>query len=271
TLEEWRSARAEHVSGSEGWLQLRRQVPLSRGEFTLGTAPGNDIVLERGPASFGTLSVEDDGALFVAAPGIYFVLEGGEPEDRIPLVIETDQRAPTILSYGRLGLFLTRVSGEFWLRVLDHEAAEASGFVGLEYYPVTDDWIVPARFEAAVAEFEDLPGALGQPRSARSPGVVHFKHAGETVEARVLVIEGRPVLAFTDPTNNRGTYAGGRYLELPFPVPEALQLDFNRAFNPPCAFSPAVNCVLAPPENRLPFPVIAGEKTPRFERSDPAR
>lgn len=270
TLEDWRKIRAEHVVGSEGWLQLRNQVPLTTGQFTLGTTPGHDVVLELGPPSFGTLSVKDDGALFIAAPGIYFAVEGGEPESRIPLAIETDQHAPTVLSHGRLGLFLTRATGELRLRVLDHDAARASGFAGLEYYPVRDDWIIPADFEAGQAEYADLPGALGQPRSARSPGVVKFQRGGETVEATVLVIGGRPILAFTDPTNGRGTYAGGRYLELPFPIPKALRLDFNRAFNPPCAFSPAVNCILAPPENRFPFPVVAGERTPRFERADPA-
>jgi uncharacterized protein (DUF1684 family) len=70
---------------------------------------------------------------------------------------------------------------------------------------------------------------------------------------------------FRDRTSGKETYGAGRFLKANPAAGGCMTLDFNRACNPPCAFTPFATCPLPPPENWLPFAVPAGEKKWRSE------
>ena len=142
------------------------------------------------------------------------------------------------------------------MRVKDSEAATLKAFHGLDYFPLDRKWRIEARFEAAAEAREiPIPNALGFDEPILSPGHVVFTVGGQ--EHRLLALDdtgdGRLFLVFGDQTNGRETYGGGRFLYTDPPQDGRVVLDFNRAYNPPCVFTPYATCPLPPRENRLPF------------------
>ena len=109
-------------------------------------------------------------------------------------------------------------------------------------------------------EIEDV---LGQTTFDTLPGQLVFKLEGKTCRVSATGEPGDALfLVFADPTNGESTYPAGRFLVIAPPDSNGLYtVDFNRAYNPPCCFTPYATCPLPPPENRLPVPVTAGEKT----------
>jgi uncharacterized protein (DUF1684 family) len=138
-------------------------------------------------------------------------------------------------------------------------------FSGIETFPPDPRWRIEARFEPfPEPRHVMVPSITGTPEEDISPGVVAFDLEGET---RRLSVTGRPgdreyFLVFGDATSGHETYGGGRFVYLPAPNADGLTIvDFNRAYNPPCVFTPYATCPLPTPENRLPVRIEAGEKS----------
>ena len=169
-----------------------------------------------------------------------------------------------MLVHGSLSFFAIRRGDRLGVRVKDSEAATLKAFHGLDYFPLEPKWKLVARFEAAAEPKEiPIPNALGFDEPILSPGHVVFTLDG--VEHRLLALDdtgdGRLFLVFGDKTNGRETYGGGRFLYTDPPQGGRVELDFNRAYNPPCVFTPYATCPLPPRENRLPMRIEAGEKS----------
>ena len=165
---------------------------------------------------------------------------------------------------------------EFGLRVWDANAPAIRAFERIETFPFDPSWIIDAEFTPVSADrtvpFEHIRDAGGS-RDLVVPGDITFERDGQTFTLAAFDDAGQLLLVFGDPTNGRddetGTYGAGRFL---FVEREAdqygetghVRLDFNRAFVPPCGFSAQYNCPMPPAQNRLPWPVHAGERLPRF-------
>ena len=107
-----------------------------------------------------------------------------------------------------------------------------------------------------------ITNVLGQTSTMPVPGKAVFAHEGKTYEL-MPVDEGETEPLFfilADATSGSETYGASRFLYAERAKDGKVVLDFNRAQNPPCAFTPFATCPLPPKENRLPFPVRAGEK-----------
>jgi uncharacterized protein (DUF1684 family) len=180
------------------------------------------------------------------------------PEDRSPklagvLVREGDKvRIRVVIKRGdRLGV-----------RVKDKQSPALAGFHGLDNYPVEPSWRVEARFEPYSPPKEvPIPNVLGQVTPSPSPGAVVFDWQGKTYRLDALgSVEEGLSLIFADQTNGKETYGAGRFLETGPPKDGKVVVDFNRAYNPPCAFTAFATCPLPPAQNRLALRVEAGEK-----------
>jgi uncharacterized protein (DUF1684 family) len=125
--------------------------------------------------------------------------------------------------------------------------------------------------EAANPDTIMLTKRAGQQVAYLRKGEVSFKHDGKVFSLAVFgpatTSDGDYLwLPFYDATNEAETYPGGRYLDLELATDGRVDLDFNYAYNPLCDYNPEkYNCTLPPPENRLPFPVRAGEKRYRLQ------
>jgi hypothetical protein len=187
----------------------------------------------------------------------------GAPVDTAALQTDANGAKPTILEAGSVTLRIIDRSGKLALRVKDTLHPSRAAFTGLEYFPVDTSWRLRARLvphdEPKTLEVIDV---LGQVQTYESPGALEFRHAGETYRLDAAIEPGTEDLfvMFRDRTSADDTYPAGRYVYAPLPDSTgATVLDFNRAYNPPCAFTALATCPLPPRQNLLPIPIRAGE------------
>jgi uncharacterized protein (DUF1684 family) len=179
-----------------------------------------------------------------------------------PLATDKSGKADMIRA-GRLLMYLIDRNGDVALRVKDPEAPTRTGFTGLEWYDIDPAWRITARFEAYDAPKEiTVPTVLGTESPSPSPGRLHFTVDDVEVTLDPLAESASEPLfvIFRDATNDHGTYGAGRFLSVDPPKDGVAVIDFNYAYNPPCAYSPYATCPLAPSENRLTVSVSAGER-----------
>ncbi|MDP2738912.1 MAG: DUF1684 domain-containing protein [Pseudorhodobacter sp.] len=250
-LQALRAARLAELSADDGWLNLTDRVELQPGSATLGSAAGNDIVLSAGPAHLGTLTLEASGAARL------------RPDGGAELAFQPVPEKPPRLVAGGLLLEIHSVEGKPALRVRDL-APERRAFAGLRYFPTDPGWCIRADWVALKA-----PQRLAVDMvNGASEGVTQT-HSAEFVHNGVQVAlvpthakAGRPMFVFRDLTSRDLTYAASRFLYGTEIAGGKITLDFNTAFNPPCAFTDYAICPLPPRANILPFRIEAGELRP---------
>jgi hypothetical protein len=259
----WRAGRTDRLTGPDGWLSLVGLHWLPAGkEQTLGNGDGNDVDLGRGPQRLGTLSWKDGRAYFAVAEGVD-VTVGGEPATSVELSPVGDQPAAVVRS-GSFNFQLLGRGGKFALRVKDSEAATRTGFTGIPYFDIDPSWRIEARFEAydepRTIEVATVVGTL---EAYPNPGRIVFERDGRTHSIEALIEEGSEAyfLIIADRSSGKETYGMARYLYAGPPVDGRIVVDFNKAYNPPCAFTAYATCPMPPDGNRLDLYVAAGEKT----------
>jgi len=261
SVREWRERRLADLTAENGWLTLVDMVWLQPGEQSLGAAPENDIVLPGGPPHWGRLQNTPEGLRFLTAPGVDVRIDGRLVEEAELVSDEIDE--PTVVGSGSVNFIVIR-RGELALRVRDNNAPARSAFAGLDYFPIDIEW----RFDAEYTPYPPgrtivVANVLGQVEEMDNPGEVAFRHRGETYRLQAILEEpddDRLFFVFADRTNGRETYGASRFLYAPLPVAGRTVLDFNRAYNPPCAFTEYSTCPLPPAGNRLDLKITAGER-----------
>ena len=145
-------------------------------------------------------------------------------------------------------------------------AAQRASFQPLPYYPIDEQYRVPAALrEARGDEVIEMSTSTGKPRRMRRIGTLAFTLKGQpmTLTAFAEVDDTalrRLFVPFGDLTSGMDTYQGGRYLDLDLKGSGVYDLDFNRAYHPYCVFNPEYECPVPPRENRLKVPIHAGER-----------
>jgi uncharacterized protein (DUF1684 family) len=262
-LGDWRTRRFERLRAPDGWLTLVGLYWLHEGKSRFGSSPASELLLAGAPPLLGTLEVAGGKAIFEAAPGVE-VLRDGQRVGRVEMAPDATG-APTVLTSGSLTFFVIARGERLALRVRDSQAATRLEFAGLEQFPVHPAWRVRARLDPAPPGTTfPVPNVTGTVDPTPTPGSLVFQVGGTEYRLVALQEDGAKelFLVFGDRTNGQETYGGGRFLYAPAPGPDgATWLDFNRAYNPPCAFTPYATCPLPPRENRLPIRVEAGEKS----------
>ena len=266
-VEAWRADRIARLRSPGGWLTVVALAWLHDGENTVGSAEDNDVVIRSRdvPARLGVLEVSDGGATAMFPPGSG-VTHGGKPATSVPMR-DDRQGHPTVLQIGAVRFHVIWREGRLALRVKDANSPTRSAFTEIRHYPVDLRWRLESRFEPYEHE-RDVPvmTVLGHEETYRIPGAVAFDVDGRTHRLDAFLEEADATdlfLVFGDATSGTETYGGGRFLYTPRPVHGRLVLDFNRAYNPPCVFTPHATCALPLPQNRLPIRIDAGER--RYE------
>jgi len=257
TVEAWRRQRYAALRRDVGWLTLAGLSWLRPGVNRVGTDAHGEVVLPAGRQHVGTVTV---GEGYIVADGSF--THAGLPADR--LTLETDRDGePTVLELGALRLCVIERGGRLAIRTWDTDSATRRDFVGIDHWPVDSAWRLTARFEATPGRMLLVPDVLGTIDEEESPGDLVFEAEGRTHRLQALPggDHGELWIVFADATNGGDTYGGGRFVYAGPPNADgAVVLDFNRAYNPPCVFSPFATCPLPWPENRLPIRVGAGER-----------
>lgn len=269
----WQRARLRRLTAPDGWLSLVARTTLLEGDNLVGADPAAHVLLpeDRAPARVGVLRLQGDAVSFEPAPGVRVQQRrAGQSELRelsgaLALPAGAEHKGDRLV-IGPLALELAHGGGEVTVRVRDPHNPALVGFRGIDCYPTNSRYRVVARLVPHhPPRHVDLAYDSGRVEPQLSPGIAVFSLDG--VEHSVEpVIDGngtRLFVLFSDLTNRDETYGAGRFLYAPLPDGERVLLDWNLAFNPPCAFTPYAFCPLTPPQNRLPVRIEAGEKRPR--------
>jgi uncharacterized protein (DUF1684 family) len=261
-IESWHARRVERLRAPDGWLSLIGLPWLKEGANTVGSAADNDIVIAKAPARLGTVTLADGRATIALDAASGATIDGAAAR-RADLLDDSHER-PTTIAFGTVSFYLIDRNGRKGLRIKDSEADTRRHFLGIDSYPVDPSWRVEAQWVPYDSPHTlEIPNVLGQIDRMPVPGKAVFERDGKRYEL-LPVLEDPQADAvwfiFADATTGTQTYGGGRFLYADLPRDGRLVIDFNKAYNPPCAFTAYATCPLAPPENRLKLAVTAGEK-----------
>lgn len=249
---EWQTKRAQRLQAEDGWLALVGLHWLKDGS--------NDVKLASGKTV--KLALQGGKATLAARPPM--TIDGKAIEGATPLLDDNDENGPTFVQMGSVRFNVIERGPRFALRVKDANAETRTHFKGLEYYPIDSKWRVEARFEP-YSPVKKIPitDVTGLTADSDAPGALVFTLEGQEYRLDPILEEGSDELfiIFRDATSKDTTYPAGRYLYAKKAGADGkVIVDFNRAYNPPCAFTPFATCPLPPLQNRLPIRVEAGEK-----------
>lgn len=261
-IETWRAQRVERLKAPDGWLSLIGLHWLKDGKNTVGSAKDNDVVLVKGPAHLGAIAVKGGKATIELDAKAGATIDGKKAKSAE--LRDDSNEKPTTVAFGTASFYVIDRNGKKGLRVKDSNAESRTHFVGIDNFPIDASWRIEAKWEAfAPAHSLDVPTVLGSVDKMTVPGKAVFTHGGKTYELLPVLEtpDAKEVwFIFADRTSGKETYGAARFLYADLPKDGKLVIDFNKAYNPPCAFTPYATCPLAPPENRLDLAVTAGEK-----------
>ncbi len=147
------------------------------------------------------------------------------------------------------------------LRVRNQASSLRTGFRGLRWYEPNPAYrTVGTLTPYAETKVVQIPNILGDLEPFRAVGTVSFPLAGATHTMEAWLSGKRLWFVFRDRTSGRDTYPSARFLYTEPAVDGKVEIDFNFAQNPPCAYNPFTTCPLPPAQNRLPIAIEAGEK-----------
>ena len=253
SIEDWHAKRFAHLTAEDGWLNVIGRFWLEPGVATIGAAEDNEFVLSAGPAHLGSISLDGDEAIFTQ-------VEPGGP----PIRLKPDERNRPRFSLGTLRFEITSMDGRHALRVRDSEAPARHDFKGVGYFPTDPAWRKPAeRIALEQPVTFELDTVFGIPTTVTVTHKAVLTHEGTRYE--LLPTDGspeRPMFVLRDLTSRSESYSAARFLYGEEVTDDSMILDFNKAYNPPCAFTIHAACPLPPPGNVLPIRIEAGELAP---------
>jgi hypothetical protein len=259
-IEKWRQQREESLQAENGWLTVVGLFWLREGANTVGTGPGNNFVLPRGsaPEKVGTFDFHDGRTVFRAAPGAA-VTVNGKPVATAAMTADS-AGPPDLLRVHDLTMFVIKRGSRFGVRLKDKNSEARRKFTGTHWFPVAEKYRVTAKFVPYTPpKMIPVPNILGDIEPEASPGYVEFTLEGQQLRLEPVSEGDVLFFIFKDLTAGKETYPSGRFLYTDFPQQGEVILDFNRAVNPPCAFTPYATCPLPPKQNHLPVRIEAGE------------
>ena len=263
-VQKWRADREARLKADGGWLTLVGLFWLKEGPSPFGTDPAGDIVLPEGsaPAKAGVFELKSDQVTVTLLPGAIGRIAGKRLSGATTLRPDASG-SPDVLEMGTLSMNVIKRGERYGIRLKDKNAAARKGFTSLRWFEVKEDYRVEARWVSyPQPKPVKVPNILGQTEAMPSPGYAEFTLNGKPVRVDgVLESPDAEELFFIlrDQTSGKETYGAGRFLYAGLPKGGKVVLDFNKAYNPPCAFTPYATCPLPPPQNWMPVRVEAGE------------
>jgi hypothetical protein len=241
SIEKWRAEREAALKSDTGWLTVAGLSWLKEGRNEIETPPGTP--------KLGVFEMRSGKVTFHPA-------EGGAAVEMKP----DTSGAPTIFTRGSVSVFVIQRGQRTGIRLKDKNSEYRRNFKGLKWYPVKEHY----RIEAKWVPFNPpksvlVPNVLGERTEEKAPGYAAFTIQGKEYRLEPVLEDGELFFVFKDQTSVHDTYGAGRFLYADAPKNGKIILDFNKAYNPPCAFTPYATCPLPIPQNRLAVRIEAGE------------
>ena len=249
-IRDWQVQRTAQLKKSESPLNLAGLFWLDEGANTFGSGTTNKIVFPAGsiPAEAGSFILKNEKVSIEVKDGVQ-ILSEGKPAKNGPIFENQAKK----LEYGNLKWFVLKSGDKTGIRLYDSQHENQKKFQDVERYKISQEWRVKAKFTPHLAGTKiDITNIIGKLKGK--------EYNFEALDGDELFI------VFGDQSNGKGSYPAGRFLYAPKPGQDGeVILDFNKAINPNCAFTPYALCPLPPKSNRLSVAVTAGEKKYELE------
>ncbi len=261
-VETWQQSRLERLKGPNGWLNVAGLFWLEEGENSFGSDPSNDIVFPSKTDPFcGSLVLQGGNVTLHVKEGVK--ITSGDTLVK-SLKLNDDQSNPaTTLQQGDLEWFIIKRGDLYGIRLRDFNHPRIDALDHIPAYPINMEYVV----EASLIPFDEPRSfTVGTPvegvtEEYQCPGELHFRIKNEGLVLYPFTSGNGYFLIIADQTTGLETYGAGRFM---YALPDStgrIILDFNKAYNPPCAFTPFATCPMPPKENFLPVAIEAGEKS----------
>jgi uncharacterized protein len=264
--EAWQQKRLERLKSKNGWLNLAGLLWLEEGENSFGSDPANDIVFpEKAEPFCGTLVLDKGVVTLRLSEGVAITVNDSSLTE-IKLV-DDQSKNTTHLEQGDLAWNIIKRGDRYGIRLRDYRHPRINKLHHIPSYPIQTSYVV----EATLRPF-DSPRTMtvgtpveGYTEEYQCPGTLNFKLNGKKLELYPFTSGNGYFLVIADETTGLDTYGAGRFMYASPDSTGRIILDFNRAYNPPCAFSPFATCPMPPKENFLLVAIEAGEKSVHLE------
>ncbi|MEN8202441.1 MAG: DUF1684 domain-containing protein [Bacteroidota bacterium] len=266
SITQWQHQRMEGLKSKTGWLNLAGLFWLNEGENSFGSDPSNDVVFpDKSDPFCGTLSLEKGKVTMQVNDGVQIAI-GDSLVTQADLVNDHEKNT-THLQQGDLAWYIIKRGEKYGVRLRDYKHPRMDELDHIPSYPIQTEYVV----EATLKPFEE-PRTMtvatpveGVTENYQCPGELHFKIKSQDLVLYPFTSGNRYFLVIADETTGMDTYGAGRFM---YSTPDStgrIILDFNKAYNPPCAFNPYATCPMPPRENFLPIAIEAGEKSVHLE------
>lgn len=266
SIEQWQQQRVERLKSKTGWLNLAGLYWLEEGENSFGSDPSNKVVFpEKADGFCGTLTLQEGKVNLQVKKGVEIAIDDS-------LVYQADlnhdqEKNTTYLQQGDLVWYIIKRGEKYGIRMRDYKHPRLQKLDHIPAYPIQTGYVV----EATLHPFDE-PRSMtvatpleGFTEEYQCPGELHFKIRKQDLVLYPFTSGNGYFLVIADETTGMDTYGAGRFM---YTLPDStgrIILDFNKAYNPPCAFSPYATCPMPPRENFLPIAIEAGEKSVHFD------
>lgn len=261
-LHAWRSDMSERLRAEDGWLTLVGLHWLREGQNTVGSDLSCDVVLPASaPAFLGCITLGTHQAVWKTADDVVVNVDG-QPVDTAFLRDETGKLQPVTISVGSITFFVIKRADQYAVRVRDSQNPDRFTFTGRVWFPPDPAFRLVGQFNAhPIPRQVEVENTVGQHILLESTGVVTFSLDGR--DLRLVAYTATPGVisfVFRDATSGSLTYSACRFMSSTVDEKGTVDLDFNRAYHPPCAFTHYATCPLPVPEDHLPVAIPAGER-----------
>jgi len=260
----WDQQRVLRLKSETGWLNLAGLIWLKEGTNTFGTEASNDLrfPVGKGAAKMGSIVLLKNQLTLIASDNSITV--NGKPWQSGPAFSDHDTAQPTLFAYKSLRWFIIKRGNRYAIRLRDFESDAIKNFIAIPRFPIDVSWNIEATFELpAHPDSLLVTDVIGLTTATPIGGILHFIRDGKKYDLiATLEEDDKLFIVFADKTSGETTYGGGRFLytNLPKKGASTVMLDFNKAYNPPCAFTHFATCPLPVAANRLDLAITAGEQ-----------
>ncbi len=258
---QWKQNRLDRLKEPTGWLNLAGLYWLEAGENSLGSDSINSIVFpEKAPDFIGTLTLTDSTLMFTNALGKSLTVNDN-PIEKTTLTPDASGN-PDQVKHGDFGWYIIKRGDQYGIRLRDYDSPLIEKLDSIPAYPFSTEWIMEADFVPLDSPMAvTVPTIIGVDEEYTANGMLEFSVKGEKYTLFPFESGNGLFIIFGDETSAVETYGAGRFLYTEKPNwRNKVTIDFNRAYNPPCAFTPYATCPLPPGANILDLAVRAGEK-----------
>ena len=261
-LNEWHSKRITSLKSENGWLNLAGLMWLQEGKNSFGSGDNVQIKFPKG-------TIAEDAGYFELKNGVITIYPTSSSNVKVnnqsltkAIIFSPDSAKPAICTSGSLKWNIIKRDNKIGIRLRNLNSDNVKKFSGVERYVADSSYRVKAHLQKSLIPVSiPITNVLGQTVTQKSPGKLIFTLQGKQYTLDALEEEGKLFIVFGDATSGKETYPAGRFVYADMPDANGNTiLDFNKAYNPPCAFTPYATCPLPPKQNILPLAITVGEK-----------